>query len=375
MAEGKGTTDHIGNTKIIFIKAFSVLVREVRGEENASAGDRITYRVTKYNKESVSDKDKKTIKWAVKIDDRPEEKLEGEGESIEIEMREEWEGKEILVMAYRRKPLEEVSQRTNIKRTLVSKVDGAEEAATGEKANYNVEKYNRDTVVSENIKSKIQWAILIDERQEDLAVKGEAVEIEIRDEWEGKEIFVMAYLLKPVKTVSRKTIIKNLLKTRITYTNMNPPLPEEGPCLMRALIGLAETTVKKNLESAELTKLVRDLIDRYKYVSPDPEYTVGPSPAVIMKALAVLAPGVGYAITEARPKDPDYSTVKAGATNSILGVGSRSLGERAEDSAHWVEGDKRGTFRWDPLSGINRMGRKNITKDTRYFIINKKESS
>jgi hypothetical protein len=94
MAEGKGTSDHIGDLRIIIIKAFYTLVREVRGEENASAGDRITYRVTKYNKESVSDNVKKRIKWAVKIDNR-QETLAAEGESVEIEIREEWEGKDI----------------------------------------------------------------------------------------------------------------------------------------------------------------------------------------------------------------------------------------------------------------------------------------
>jgi hypothetical protein len=147
---------------------------------------------------------KKRIKWAVKIDDR-QETLAAEGESVEIEIREEWEGKEILVMAYRRSPLEEVSQRTKINSYFVTNVDGPANATPKTKAKYRVKEYNKDTI-GENIKREVKWAIKIEEEQTELAMEGETIEIE--DNWLNKDILVMAYLVKPITRVSKTTKIQ-----------------------------------------------------------------------------------------------------------------------------------------------------------------------
>lgn len=78
------------------------------------------------------------------------------------------------------------------------------EAQPNEKVTYKVTKYSQEKV-TENDKKRIQWAIKIDGKQEVLKEKGEKLVLTIKEEWAGKEIVVMPFLVNPdEKKVSKK---------------------------------------------------------------------------------------------------------------------------------------------------------------------------
>jgi hypothetical protein len=91
-----------------------LLVQEVKGEKEAKPGQKITYEVTKYNKDEVSEDDKKRVQWAVKVDGK-QENLKEKDAKITLEIKKEWAGKEIVVMACLEKFIEKVSQKTKVK--------------------------------------------------------------------------------------------------------------------------------------------------------------------------------------------------------------------------------------------------------------------
>jgi hypothetical protein len=74
-------------------------VASVTGAETVSVGEKITYRVNRYNIDEVEEGDKENIKWAVIVDGAQKDIPFQYGETIELEMKEEWLGKEITVMA------------------------------------------------------------------------------------------------------------------------------------------------------------------------------------------------------------------------------------------------------------------------------------
>jgi len=93
----------------------TTLIREISGEKEATCNQTVKYKVTRYNRDAadISEADKKNIKWAVKVDDKQEE-LKEKGEAIELKIKKEWEGKEIIVMAYMQSPSEKVSVKTDV---------------------------------------------------------------------------------------------------------------------------------------------------------------------------------------------------------------------------------------------------------------------
>ncbi|MDR2941608.1 MAG: hypothetical protein LBV17_03350 [Treponema sp.] len=91
---------------------FSPLVDEVTGPEKGEAGEHCKYRVTKYRyKFNLGKKTENNVKWAIKIDGNKEE-LGNTGEEIELEILNEWVGREIIVMPYLVSPTERVSVKT-----------------------------------------------------------------------------------------------------------------------------------------------------------------------------------------------------------------------------------------------------------------------
>jgi hypothetical protein len=93
-----------------------LLVREVEGEEAVLPGQKVKYRVTLYNKddEYINPEERDDVRWAIKIDGE-KERLRGKtGERIELEIKQEWAGKEIIVMAYLHSPTIKVSQMTKV---------------------------------------------------------------------------------------------------------------------------------------------------------------------------------------------------------------------------------------------------------------------
>jgi hypothetical protein len=93
------------------------LVREVSGKDKATPGQKLTFRVTEYNKpiSDIFQRERDRIRWAIDIDGEQEE-LSDTGEKISLEIKEEWAGKEIIVMACLGNEFdEEVGQRTKVR--------------------------------------------------------------------------------------------------------------------------------------------------------------------------------------------------------------------------------------------------------------------
>jgi len=87
------------------------IVEKVDGLPEGKAGDVLTYRVIEYSREYITGEIIDTIKWQIKADDTIEE-LEETGEEINLIIRNEWAGKEIIVMAYYVEASEDISAKT-----------------------------------------------------------------------------------------------------------------------------------------------------------------------------------------------------------------------------------------------------------------------
>jgi len=127
-----------GGTLSVFIP---YEVKEVKGSAEGEAGDKISYRVTKYSFQLlINDKVRKNVKWSIKIGDNNKEDLTVTGEEIELEIKNEWIGKEILVMPYLSKVSEKVSVKTwcyILKHNLIKNDSGLNRLAVGETVDLN----------------------------------------------------------------------------------------------------------------------------------------------------------------------------------------------------------------------------------------------
>ena len=99
-------------------KQLKVEVESVKGNEEALPNEMVTYTVDSYNTSQVKESDKKSIKWAVKANGEVKPMPFLSGESIKLNMKQEWVDREILVMAryFFGKFDENISQRTKIKK-------------------------------------------------------------------------------------------------------------------------------------------------------------------------------------------------------------------------------------------------------------------
>jgi muramidase (phage lysozyme) len=84
----------------------TIEVREVSGLDEANVGDTVEYKVTRYNRaqDKVNESERQFVQWAVKVAGiySIQEVLGGRrGETLSLEIRKEWDGKEIIVMAAR----------------------------------------------------------------------------------------------------------------------------------------------------------------------------------------------------------------------------------------------------------------------------------
>ena len=103
---GKGKGDDKNNKT-------QLLITKVEGKNSANPYEKVTYKVTKYNQDKVSENDKKRIQWAIKIDGK-QEILKEKGEKLFLTIKEEWAEKEIIVMPFLVKPMEKVSEKTKV---------------------------------------------------------------------------------------------------------------------------------------------------------------------------------------------------------------------------------------------------------------------
>jgi hypothetical protein len=95
----------------------NVLVTAIKGEKEAFPNEKIIYQVTSYNK-TAKESDKKQVRWTIDIDGK-QENLSVCGEKAEIEMKEKWAGKEIVVIAYLNTSTKKASQKTKVQPYLI----------------------------------------------------------------------------------------------------------------------------------------------------------------------------------------------------------------------------------------------------------------
>lgn len=99
-------------------KKTQLLIVKVEGKDSAKPYEKVTYKVTKYNQDKVSENDKKRIQWAMKIDGE-KQLLKEKGDTLELTIKEEWAAKEIIVMPFLINPdKEKVSKIVKISDTM-----------------------------------------------------------------------------------------------------------------------------------------------------------------------------------------------------------------------------------------------------------------
>jgi hypothetical protein len=143
-------------------------------------------------------------------------------------------------------------------------------------------------------------------------------------------------------------------------------LPTSGPCYYRALVGIAETYARRTMTKEQIEASVATL-SKGDNPAIGKDWTVARSSDIITDALQRLGIDTSrLSIEVARPGDQNYEQVKKSATASLRNVGTIS---QPDVPGHWQEGDEKGNFRWDPISGVNGEERTNFPNNTRYVEI------
>lgn len=91
-----------------------VLVTSVKGNTIALPNDKVRYKVTGYSLPTVNESDCKRVKWVILVDGIKEYRKE-QGEIFDLQIKEEWAGKEITVMPYLRAETINVSVKTQVR--------------------------------------------------------------------------------------------------------------------------------------------------------------------------------------------------------------------------------------------------------------------
>lgn len=90
---------------------------------------------------------------------------------------------------------------------LVTAVQGAKYALSGQTIKYNVTNYNISSIKAKDI-NRVQWIVSVEGKKEQQNEQGATLNLFIKEEWVGKEIIVMPYLKEATEKVSQKTVIK-----------------------------------------------------------------------------------------------------------------------------------------------------------------------
>ena len=98
-----------------------VLVTSVKGESKSIVSQTVQYVVTKYNVPNVKDSDRKRVKWVIEVDGQ-KEYLKEQGERLDLQIKEEWQGKEIIVMPYLKQCTSNVAIKTEIEMWKLPKI-------------------------------------------------------------------------------------------------------------------------------------------------------------------------------------------------------------------------------------------------------------
>lgn len=100
-------------TKVVSYSPPLLLVTSVKGKDTALPSEKIRYQVTGYNLSDVSENDRKRVKWIVEVNGKKEVQKE-RGEVLNLLIKKEWVGVEIVVMPYLQSSNEKISTKTTI---------------------------------------------------------------------------------------------------------------------------------------------------------------------------------------------------------------------------------------------------------------------
>ena len=211
-----------------------LLVRGVIGEKKEAApGEKVMYWVSEYSRSDgdVSSQERLGIKWAVKVDGGINVLKGKTGDRVSLEMKKEWIGKEISVMACFEGFNEKVCYKTRVKRFLIKNVEGKNEASPGDVVLYKVTNYSMDEEIfstkarelSTYEKNCIRWAVKVNEGINVLKDKngeethGDTISIKIESKWVGEIVLVMACIEGFNKDICQKTAVRKAgVKPKVT---------------------------------------------------------------------------------------------------------------------------------------------------------------
>lgn len=93
-----------------------VLVTAVKGPVEAFAGQKVKYEVERYNVRDVNEEVHSQVKWKVTVDDREIAITQPHKEVLELPVKNEWQGKQIVAKAYIQTPSEKVCRKTQVQK-------------------------------------------------------------------------------------------------------------------------------------------------------------------------------------------------------------------------------------------------------------------
>lgn len=105
---------------------------------------------------------------------------------------------------------------------LITSVEGTETALPKGKVNYKVTGYNRSDVSDADL-AKIKWTIIIDGQEYPQSWRGNQVQVQVKEEWIGKEITVFPYLKEKSEKVCVKTEVVKFKKSVLFATSIREP--------------------------------------------------------------------------------------------------------------------------------------------------------
>lgn len=124
-------------------------------------------------------------------------------------------------------------------------------------------------------------------------------------------------------------------------------IPKVGPCFVMSLFGIAQTRTGKNMSATQIKKGFKDL-ENNNIIRMDPkaEYYVQNSEAVVNYALNILGSD-----ENCRWIDRDENLSKDNLPKVLVGTQATTIydSKNKHNCQHFVEGDDKGNFLWDPL--------------------------
>lgn len=150
---------------------------------------------------------------------------------------------------------------------LITSVEGTETALPKGKVNYKVTGYNRSDVSDADL-AKIKWMIIIDGQEYPQSWRGNQVQVQVKEEWIGKEITVFPYLKEKSEKVCVKTeVVKFKKSVFLTRSERLPGKNVDGSIAEDMRYGdiTAEELIKSDKGYEPLLKLSEDILFNFMY--------------------------------------------------------------------------------------------------------------